>query len=160
MKKLRTIFTVLFLILIFSIVYFFTYNLAEPKAYDFMTKTCLTERLPLDKTKQVYGSDDVVLAVIDAKTTAKYQWPWAREDFCEIFDYFSEYGKPKVVVFDFLLINSDVKKPASEKKLYETLNHLKNVVVGFLPAIEEWEDKNYGEKYDKILKYPLKKKVK
>ena len=68
--------------------YFVTYTFVEPKAYDFMISHVLTEKVPFDKNKQTYGSDDVVLVVIDKKTIEKYRWPWRRDLYCKIYEYF------------------------------------------------------------------------
>ena len=87
MNKLKTGIFIFVITLIFIFVFFLTYNLAEPKAYDFMTKHVLAKKLPFDKYKKVYGSDDILLVVIDAKTVEKYRWPWKREVNCKIFDY-------------------------------------------------------------------------
>ena len=87
MNKIKYILTTFVIIFLFTVIYFLSYNLAEPKAYDFMTKNFLTQKLSFDKTKKIYGSDDIVLIVIDAKTVEKYRWPWKRESYCKIFDY-------------------------------------------------------------------------
>jgi hypothetical protein len=36
-----------------------------------MTKHALTEKLPFDINKKTYGSDDIVIVVVDAKTVEK-----------------------------------------------------------------------------------------
>ncbi|MCQ2754996.1 MAG: CHASE2 domain-containing protein, partial [bacterium] len=150
MKKLRTIFTVIFSILIFSVIYYLTYNLAEPKAYDFMTKTLLTNKFSFDKNKKVYGSDDIILVIIDDKTCEKYSWPWAREDLCDIFNYFTKYAKPKVMVHDSILSNPDSKNPESDKKYFNTLKGVDNLVEGFVPLATPWENENQGKAFEKI----------
>ena len=66
-KFKQTLFSII-ITFIFVFVAFVTYNLAEPKAYDFMTKHFLTEKLPFDNLKKVNGSDDILLVVIDTKT--------------------------------------------------------------------------------------------
>ena len=92
MNKLKTFFSIIIIAFIFIFVANVTYNLAEPKAYDFMTKHVLIKKLPFDKYKRNQGSDDVVLVVIDSKTVEKYRWPWKREVNCKIFEYFSKYA--------------------------------------------------------------------
>ena len=87
--KALTLSIIIFAGLIF--VYFVTYNFVEPKGYDFMVKHALTEKLPFDNKKQVYGSDDIMLVVIDSKTVDKYRWPWKRELNCKIYDYFQKW---------------------------------------------------------------------
>ena len=89
MNKFKSIFLTIAVIFIFSTIFYLVYHLAEPKAYDFMVKNVLVEKLPFDNLKKVHGSDDIVLVVIDEKTVEKYRWPWKREINCKIFEYFS-----------------------------------------------------------------------
>ena len=88
MEKLKNIFFFTIILLLLYFVYFVTYTFVEPKAYDYMTKHVLTEKLPFDKEKYTYGSADIVLVVIDEETAQRYRWPWKRELFCKIFNYF------------------------------------------------------------------------
>lgn len=135
-------------------VYFVTYNFVEPKGYDFMIKRSLTEKLPFHN-KQIYGSDDVVLIVIDAKATEKYRWPWKRELYCKIFDFLREYTKADVVVFDSLISNTD--NSDSDKKFFNSVSKMDNLVTGFLPSVKQWENEDFGQAYDKIfIKYSAK----
>ena len=90
MNKIKHFFSITIIVFIFVCVAFFTYNLAEPKAYDYMVKHVLVQKLPFDKYKKNFGSEDVVLVVIDAKTVEKYRWPWKRETNCKIFEYFAQ----------------------------------------------------------------------
>ena len=99
MKRFKLLFSIIFTFLVFSFIYILSYNLAEPKAYDFMTKHYLTKNLFFDTNKKVYGSDDILLVVIDAKTVEKYRWPWKRELNCKHFNYFYEYAKPRAIAY-------------------------------------------------------------
>ena len=92
MNKLKFAIFSIIIILALYFVHFLTYTFVEPKAYDFMVKHSLTEKLPFDKKKQVYGSGDVILVMIDAKTAEKYRWPWKRETNCKLFEYFIKYS--------------------------------------------------------------------
>ena len=121
---------------------------AEPKAYDFMTKNVLIQKLPFDKYKQVYGSDDIVLVVIDDKSVEKYRWPWKRELYCEMLEFFSRYAKPKMIIDDSVLTSLDVDNPLSDKKYFNSLKHIDNYVTGFLPSYSNWRDADTGAKYD------------
>ena len=84
MNKIKFAFSSIIVILFLVFVYIITYTFVEPKAYDFMTKHVLTERLPFDTHKQTYGSDDVVVVVIDTKSAERYRWPWKRELLCKL----------------------------------------------------------------------------
>ena len=148
MNKIKFALLSIIVLLILIFVYSVTYNFAEPKAYDFMVRHVLTKKLPFHN-KQVYGSGDVVLVMIDAKTVEKYRWPWKREVNCKLFEYFYKYAKPKVVVHDSIIATLDKDNPESDKKFFKTINKFDNHVSGFMPSIKPWEDKNGGEKYDK-----------
>ena len=148
MNKIKFAFLSIIVILALIFVYFVTYNFAEPKAYDYMTKHVLTEKLPFDN-KQVYGSNDIILVVIDAKTVEKYRWPWKRELNCKIFEYFLKYAHSKVVVHDSIIATLDNDNPESDKKFFETLSKFDNLTEGFMPAIKAWSDQKAGKTYDK-----------
>ena len=147
MNKFKNLILTFIITFIFIIVAFVTYNIAEPKTYDFMTKYFLTEKFSFDKNKKVYGSDDVVLVIIDAKTVEKYRWPWKREMYCKIFDYF-HYAKPKVIIYDSIITTSDHDNPASDKKFFDTVKTFKNLIIGFMPQFSEWQDAEKGKIID------------
>lgn len=149
MNKIKLILTSIIIAFIFIFVSLVTYFQAEPKAYDFMIKHVFTNKFGFDKYKQVHGSDDIVLVVIDAKTVEKYRWPWKREVNCKIFEYFSSYAKPKLVVNDAIVISLDKDNPESDRKYFKSLSKLDNLIVGFMPKLQPWQDKEFGEKYDR-----------
>ena len=156
MNKFKNLFLIFIIAFIFIFVAFVTYNLAEPKAYDYMTKHVLIQKLPFDNYKKNFGSDDIVLVVIDAKTVEKYRWPWKRETNCKIFEYFAQYAKPKVIVHDSILVTLDKDNSNSDKKFFYTLSKFNNLIEGFMPSLQPWENKDFGEKYDKaFLKYSI-----
>ena len=157
MNKLKFAIFSIIIILALYFVHFLTYTFVEPKAYDFMIKHSLTEKLPFDKNKQVYGSGDVILVMIDAKTAEKYRWPWKRETNCKLFEYFIKYAHPKVVVHDSILAALDKDNPESDRKFFNTLNKFDNLVSGFMPLPQVWNDKDFGTKYDRAFlgKYSL-----
>ena len=149
MNKLKfAIFTIIVLLALYF-VYFVTYTFVEPKAYDYMVKHVLTEKLPFDNKKQIYGSGDVILVMIDAKTAEKYRWPWKRETNCKLFEYFIKYAHPKVLVHDSILASLDKDNPESDKKFFKTISKFNNLVSGFMPSLQPWNDENFGKAYDK-----------
>ena len=157
MNKLKfAIFTIIVL-LVLIFVYFLTYTFVEPKAYDYMVKHVLTEKLPFDNKKQVYGSGNIILVIIDAKTAEKYRWPWKREINCKLFEYFNKYAQPKVVVHDSILTALDKDNPESDRKFFNTLKKFDNLISGFMPSLQSWNDKDFGSKYDRAFsgKYSL-----
>lgn len=158
MKKLKFILFSLIVIGLFSFIAYITYTFVEPKAYDYMVKHVLTERLPFDDTKNVYGHDDIVLVVIDGDSLEKYRWPWKRDLNCKIFEYFREYAKPKVFIHDAIVTSLDKDNPQSDKKFFRTLSSFDNVVEGFMYRVKPFEDKENGKKYNKMFtdKYSVK----
>lgn len=157
MKKFKYTLWGMIVVFILLIIYNLAYTFVEPKAYDFMTKNVLTEKFPFDTHKNVYGHDDVVVVVIDEKTLEKYRWPWKREVNCKIFEYFSEYAKPKALMYDMLIVSLDEDNPESDKKFFKSLSKFDNLSVAFMPLIKNYDDKSLGETYDKsfISKYSV-----
>lgn len=148
MNKIKQIATFLSVFFIFSVVFYLTYNLAEPKAYDFMVKNVLIEKLPFDKIKKTHGSDEIVLVVIDEKTVEKYRWPWRRDVNCKIFEFF-KYSNPKIIVHDTILNSLDANYPEADKKYFNTLSKFPNLIEGTMLLVNEWENPEKGKKYDK-----------
>ena len=105
-KNLKTCFFAVIVFLCLLFVYITTYNLFEPKAYDFMIRHSLTQKLPFHN-KQIYGSNDIVLVVIDSKTVEKYRWPWKRDVNCKIFEFFLKYAKRQAFFLVSILATLD-----------------------------------------------------
>lgn len=157
MNKIRCALFTIIVLLVMCFVYLLSYNFVEPKAYDFMTKHVLTEKLPFDSFKQTYGSDDIVLVVVDDKTVERFRWPWKREAYCKIFDYFYEYAKPKIIVHDAIITTLDTDYPESDRKFFATLNKFDNLIEGFIPSLKPYQSEEFGANYDKAFaqKYAL-----
>ncbi len=157
MNKIRCALFTIIVLLVMCFVYLLSYNFVEPKAYDFMTKHVLTEKLPFDTFKQTYGSDDIVLVVVDDKTVERFRWPWKREAYCKIFDYFYEYAKPKIIVHDAIITTLDTDYPESDRKFFATLNKFDNLIEGFIPSLKPYQSEEFGANYDKAFaqKYAL-----
>lgn len=150
MNRIKLILSFIIIALVFIFVSYFTYNTAEAKAYDYMLKHFTTSKLPFDNYKQVYGSDDIVLVMIDSKTVEKYRWPWKRETNCKLFEYLLNYTDSKIVVHDSILATLDKDNPDSDKKFFKTLNKFDNLVEGFMPVLKTWDNTEKGNKYDKL----------
>ena len=142
-ENFKFLLTIGIIAVLFMFVAFLTYNLAEPKVYDFMVKNVFVNKFSFDNKKQVYGSDDIVLVVIDEKTNERYHWPWKRDLNCKIFEYFLKYAQPKVVVDDSIITTPDIDNPGSDKRYFATLKKFNNLVVGFAPKISPWEEDEY-----------------
>ncbi len=127
-----------------------------------MTKNVLVQKLPFDNHKQVHGSDDIVLVVIDEKSVEKYRWPWKRELHCKVFEYFYKYAHPKIIVDDSVIATLDTDNPASDNKYFNCIKKFNNLIAGFTPSSLEWKDKNLGKQYENAFaqKFSIKPKIK
>lgn len=150
LKKIKLLLMGLTILTCLFFAYFVTYTFVEPKAYDFMISHVLTEKVPFDKNKQTYGSDDVVLVVIDKKTIEKYRWPWRRDLYCKIYEYFKKYAKPDVILHDTLIASLDIENPDADSKFFASIDKMDNLVMGFMPNVVGWENTDFGKKYDEM----------
>lgn len=137
--------------MLLCIVYLLTYTHAEPKAYDFMTRHFLVNKLSADKTKITHGRDDIVIVVVDAKSVEKYRWPWKRELYCKIFDYFNIYAAPKVLVHDAIITSPDTDNPSSDIKYFNAVKKMNNFAAGFLMGYQSGQNTKteYDEEFSK-----------
>jgi len=122
MKFLKGLIVFISIIIFMLIAYTITNNFFEPKAFNFMVKNF---------TAQKSGNKDIVIIVIDDKSIGKYRWPWKRELYCNIFNYFKEYSNTKVVVNDAVFATPDSENPISDTRYFQSLSKLNNLIVGF-----------------------------
>lgn len=116
----------------------------EPAAYNLMHKFF---------TARTSGSKDIVLIVIDDKSIEQYRWPWQRDLYAEIFEYLHKYSNPKIIAFDAILSSLDKENPNSDKKLFNTIKNIDNLVVGFSPLAQNYppdvDGAAYSSKFDR-----------
>jgi len=142
-KNIKSI-VIVFSVLVFMLIaYFISASFFEPKAYNFMVKNFSANR---------YGSKEIVIIVIDDKSLNKIRWPWKRELYGKIFGYLHDYTTAKVVGFDAIIATPDVENPSSDKKFFNSVKNIDNLVVGFLPLNTPYEYKTEGQKYDAAFK--------
>lgn len=145
-KNLKLI-VIIFSIFVFMLVaYAISAEFFEPKAYNLMVN-----QINLHLTNR-YGSDDIVVVAIDDKSVDRIRWPWRRELYSKIFEYFDKYTVAKMVGFDAIIATPDVENPASDLKFYSSIKGDKKLVVGFVPMNEPYASKTDGDKYDKMFK--------
>jgi len=162
MNKIKNIILAIVITAIFIAAYCLTYKIIEPKVYDFMLKNVLTQTFSFDKYKNVNGHDDIVLVMVDDKSVERYRWPWKRELFTKVIDYFEEYTEAKVLVQDMVIATPDRDNPESDKKFYNSVSKSKSFVSGLIPIPYTGEETDADKKYDKkfIEKYALNVDVK
>lgn len=79
-------------------------------------------------------SPDIVEVVVDETSMREYKWPWARDLYTEILDYFHTYANPKVVGFDMIVTTFDSSKP-EDVKFAKQIAAMDNFVYGFVPEM-------------------------
>lgn len=79
-------------------------------------------------------SFDIAEVIIDDYSIQKYKWPWSRENYIQLLDYFHTYAKPKVIGFDTFLTSFDANNP-SDIKFLNQISKMDNLVSGFVPEI-------------------------
>lgn len=118
----------------------------EPNAYNYMVKNFGAAQ---------NGSDNIALIVIDDKSIAYQRWPWPREHYAKIMEYLNDYAKPKIVGFDSIITTPDKDNPLSDEKFFKTVSRMNNLVVGFSPLQQPYENENeakYDEKFNQKFK--------
>ncbi len=113
----------------------------EPFAYNFMVKYFSAPSLS--------GSKNIVIIAIDDKSISYHRWPWPREYYGQIMDFLHTYSTPQAIGFDALIQSADKDNPASDKKFYDYINKIDNLIVGFSPLGQKVFDDKREEKYNK-----------
>lgn len=141
MKFIRFLLISISIFLFFWLAYWATDTFFEPKAYNYMVKSF---------TAYKQGSNDIVLIVIDDKSIGRYRWPWKRDLYCGIYNYFKEYTKAKVIISDSIVTSMDDK--AADKAYFDCLKSCKNLIVGMAVFTRKYEDPIFGKQYDEKFK--------
>ncbi|MBQ7287160.1 MAG: adenylate/guanylate cyclase domain-containing protein [Candidatus Gastranaerophilales bacterium] len=143
-KQKNTKFLFLVFTFIFVVVYTLTADFLQLKSYNILSK--LTE-------KSRIASDNVLLVVIDDKSLHEIgRWPWKREYYLEIFDYFEKYTNVKAMGYDGLVMAPDLEHPQSDKKFFNAISKFDKLTAGVAFSYDKFE-KGIDEKYyDELLK--------
>ncbi len=127
MKKLKNKLFYLYAVLIYfvlaSVMLILSAIYLEPEMRSFFI-----DRFSADKI----GSSDVVVVVIDDTSISKYPWPWAKNMYTELLDFFDTYAKPKVIGFD-LLISKINPMSKADVDFVNKVSKMDNLVSGFAP---------------------------
>ena len=142
--KLKTgllyIYTALVYLIIFLIVWFISYTFLFPNVYNFMLKAFSATE---------YGNHDTVIVAIDDKSIDKVRWPWKREMYAKIMNYFSEYTDLKIIGLDTVVKGSDLQNPASDRAFYAAAAKLSDkLVTAFVPTIQDYPEDIDGPIYE------------
>ena len=150
MRGIKTFFTIIAAGLFLFVAFWLSNSFLEPKFYDFMTKAF---------TAHGYGSNDVLIIVIDDESIAKYRWPWKREMYSNIFEYLNQNAQPKLIIHDAIIGTPDNENPDSDKKYFNAVSKINNLVSGMELTFKEYNDNLKGigidEKYYNKFSTPI-----
>ena len=143
-KQKNTKFLFLVFAFIFLVVYALTSNILQLKSYNIMNKMTVNNRL---------ASDNVLLVVIDDKSLHEIgRWPWKREYYLEIFDYFENYTNAKLMGYDGLIMAPDLEHPKSDKKFFDSIGKFSKLTAGVAFSYNDFEEGIDSKYYDDLLK--------
>ena len=131
-------------VFIFLVIYSLTAPFLQLKSYNIMNKLTMSNKI---------ASSDVVLIVIDDKSLHEIgRWPWKREYYLEIFDFFENYTNAKLIGYDGLIMAPDNEFPESDKKFFSKIGKFKKLTAGVAFSYEDFEKGIDAKNYDEILK--------
>lgn len=112
------------LIFVFSIL---TLMFLEQPAYNFLISTFAANKS---------GSRDIIEIMVDDASTQRteFKWPWSKDRYADILDYFDTYAKPKIIGMDMNVVSFD-EKNSDDMKFLKQVSKTENLVFGFLPEI-------------------------
>jgi len=137
-KQKNTKYLFLVFVFIFVVIYALTANTLQLKSYNILNKFTVDKRI---------ASNDVLLVVIDDKSLHEIgRWPWKREYYLEIFDYFENYTNAKIMGYDGLIMAPDLEHPQSDKKFFNSIGKFDKLSAGVAFSYSQFE-KGIDEKY-------------
>lgn len=127
-------------LIIFFIVWFVSYTFLFPNVYNFMIKAF---------SATTYGNTDTVIVAIDDKSIDKLRWPWKREMYAKIMNYFSEYTDIKTIGLDTVVKGSDLQNPESDSAFYRAVAKLSDkLTTAFVPTMQDYPEDIDGNIYE------------
>lgn len=78
------------------------------------------------------GSQDIVEIVIDDKSVQEHKWPWSKDMYSDVLDYFHTFAHPKVIGFDMNATSFD-ENNESDRLFAKQVAKMPNLVSGFVP---------------------------
>ncbi|MDE6138585.1 MAG: CHASE2 domain-containing protein, partial [Candidatus Gastranaerophilales bacterium] len=88
------------------------------------------------RQRQICITDSIIVVIIDSASTQQpnYKWPWTKDKYAEILDYFASYASPKIVGMDMNVVTFDEKNP-NDIKFLNKVSKMDNLVFGFVPEV-------------------------
>lgn len=125
-------------------IYALSADFLQLKSYNIMNK------LTVNKSK---ASKDILLVVIDDKSLHEIgRWPWKREYYLEIFDYFENYTNAKLMGYDGLVMAPDSEHPDSDRKFFSSIGKFKKLSAGVAFSEDDFEKGVDSKYYNELLK--------
>lgn len=98
---------------------------------------------------KTYGNPETVIVAIDDKSIDKLRWPWKREMYGKILNYFSEYTDIKIIGLDTVVKGSDLQNPESDRAFYHSVAKLSDkLTAAFVPTMQEYPEEVDGGIYE------------
>lgn len=127
-------------LIIFLIVWFVSYTFLFPNIYNFMIKAF---------SATTNGNAKTVVVAIDDKSIDTVRWPWKREMYSKILNYFSEYTDIDVIALDTVVKGNDLQNPESDRAFYGAAAKLSDKLVGaFVPTMQDYPEDVDGVIYE------------
>lgn len=126
MKKFKSSLLIVLISFLFvaSIAYVITSQFLDRSANDYAVKQ-------ITYNQKNFGSDDIVLIIIDDKSLESIRWPWPRSLYTDIFEFLQNQGKVKAILFDAVITSPDSYNPKADANFYHRLPKLHRFVSGF-----------------------------
>ncbi len=129
---------------VFVVVYLLSSSILRLKSYNLMTKLALLNK---------QASNDVVLVIIDDKSLQEIgRWPWKREYYVEIFDFFENYTKAKLIGYDGLIVAPDTEHVKSDQKFFSKVKDFKKLTAGIAYSYDNFQKGIDKKALDELLK--------
>ncbi len=127
-------------LIIFLIVWFISYTFLFPNIYNFMVKAF---------SATTYGNPETVIVAIDDKSIDKVRWPWKREMYGKIINYFAEYTDIKVIGLDTVVKGSDLQDLNSDRAFYGAIAKFQDkLTAAFVPTMQNYPEDIDGGIYE------------
>lgn len=112
------------LIFVFSIL---TLMFLEQSAYNFIISNFAANKS---------GSRDIIEIIVDDASTQhpSYKWPWTKDKYADILDYFDSYAHPKIIGMDMNVVTFD-ETNSNDIKFLKKVSKMDNLVFGYLPEV-------------------------
>ena len=116
LNKLKTgafyLYSALIYLIIFFIIWFVSHLFLFPNVYNFMVKNFSATKV---------GNPNTVIIAIDDKSIDKVRWPWQRDMYAKIINYFAKYTDINVLGIDAVVKGTDTETAKTDRKFYESI---------------------------------------